>query len=259
MLYPLAVELIKLNEVKLQRIDSRVKDIYRLITFSRDHYADDLLDRFMTSNNSLAQLLSIKNAQMEAESEEDIQEYLQNLNLAISFVVGEIKEGRNFQHMTQLFELFRIISPQTHAKHPNKFRQGLVQIGKTFCPDANAIPGLVDQTFENISRIAHPVVKAIYFHHEMIRIHPFADGNGRTIRIAKNWMLMYHLYPPIFIKDEAEKMQYISTLEESFGHLDNHPGSWNAATENFFDQELQRIEVNAEIVLQDLLKMKRKK
>jgi len=252
MLYPLPVDLIKLNEDKLKTIDSRVKDIYRLITFSRDHHADDLLDRFLTSNNSLAQLLSIKNAQMEAESEEDIQEYLENLNLAISFIVDEIKDGRNFERMTQLFELFRIISPHTHARHPNKFRQGLVQIGRTICPEPHEIPGLVAQTFDSIFLIHHPVVRAIYFHHEMIRIHPFADGNGRTIRIAKNWMLMYDLYPPIFVKDDIEKKQYINTLEESFGQLESHPGAWNAATEKFFDQELHRIEHNSEIVLQDL-------
>ncbi|WP_415376967.1 hypothetical protein [Patiriisocius sp. Uisw_017] len=32
-----------------------------------------------------------------------------------------------------------------------------------------------------------------------MRIHPFADGNGGTTRIAKNSIYMYDLYPPIYI------------------------------------------------------------
>ena len=252
MFYPIPAELIKVKVERLNEIDARVKDMYRLITFSRDHYADDLLDRFVASNNSLTQLLSIKNAQMEAESEDEVQEYINNLNIAIAFIVDEIKEKRNFEQVTQLFQLFRIISPETHSRHPNSFRQRLVQIGKYICPEAPEIQGLVSQTFENIAVIQHPVVRAIYFHHEMIRIHPFADGNGRTIRIAKNWMLMYDLYPPIFIKDEIEKKQYINTLADSFEQLQKHPGSWNPATEKFFDQELDRILQNCEIVLKDL-------
>ena len=69
--------------------------------------------------------------------------------------------------------------------------------------------------------IKNPIIRAIYFHHELIRIHPFADGNGRVTRIAKNWMLMYNLYPPIFINDAVEKKEYINTLSNSFKNIDS--------------------------------------
>jgi Fic family protein len=120
-----------------------------------------------------------------------------------------------------------------------------VQIGSYLCPDSHKIPSLVSELFFNLNEIEDPIIKAIYFHHELIRIHPFIDGNGRTTRIAKNWILMYHLYPPIFIRDEQEKKEYINTLSNSFKSLEATPKKWNDSLKMFFDQELKRIEDNA--------------
>mgnify|MGYP000860284119 CR=1 FL=1 len=92
------------------------------------------------------------------------------------------------------------------------------------------------------------VVDAIYFHHELIRIHPFADGNGRITRIAKNWMLMYNLYPPIFINDAHQKKIYINTLASSFRELNRFPQKWNEHTANFFEQELDRLLINSNLL-----------
>jgi Fic family protein len=74
------------------------------------------------------------------------------------------------------------------------------------------------------------------------------DGNGRVTRIAKNWMLMYDLYPPIFINDAPQKKEYITTLANSFKELTNHPSKWNDYTEQFFEQELDRLLVNATLL-----------
>ena len=251
-MYLLPPNLIQLDNSKIFDIDEKVKQIYRLITFSRTHKADDLLDKFISCNNNLAQMLSIKNAQMEAQTKAEVTKYLENLESAIRFVIGEINRGENFKNMPQLFKLFRIISPDAHAKHPNKFRQTIVQIGAIVCPEPKELPTLMTELYRNKSFIDHPIIKAIYFHHELIRIHPFSDGNGRTTRIAKNWMLMYNLYPPIFIKNDIEKREYISTLSKSFSVLEKDPLNWYEATASFFDQELERILTNADLVLNDI-------
>jgi Fic family protein len=129
-----------------------------------------------------------------------------------------------------------------------------VQIGKYLCPLPEMVPGLVSELFYQMSEIKNPIIKAIYFHHEMIRIHPFSDGNGRTIRMAKNWMLMYQLYPSIFISDTDEKKQYINTLEKSFEWLQNKECKWNQNLDDFFDQELERLLRNSDIIYQIVLK-----
>jgi Fic family protein len=244
----LPVEEIKTNQNKINKIDHLVKSIYRLIIYSRHHLDDDLLDTYLTSVQELQELLSIKNAQMEAQNEEEAEEYLKNLKVSLSFVIEEIILHHNFEKELQLFQLLRLVSPETNAVHPNRYRQTLVQIGAHICPDKNEVPMLVSELFYKMQTITNPIIRAIYFHHELIRIHPFSDGNGRVTRIAKNWMLMYDLYPPIFINDAPQKKEYISTLAKSFRELDHSPKLWNEHTEAFFEQELDRLLVNATLL-----------
>jgi Fic family protein len=137
-----------------------------------------------------------------------------------------------------------LVSPETHLLHPNKYRQSLVQIGSYVCPDQSEVPMLVSDLFYRMQSISNPIIRAIYFHHELIRIHPFADGNGRVTRVAKNWMLMYELYPPIFINNSSQKKEYIASLANSFRELDN-TNEWNDFTSQFFEQELDRLLINA--------------
>ena len=232
---------ITIDQNKLDEIENHSKSIYRAITFCKKTSSKSLLDSFVNSTNSLAQLLSIKNAQMEAESETEMKIYEKNLNKVINFVVKEIKNEINLTTQVQLFQLFRIISPDSHQRHPNQYRKTLVQIGRYICPEPSKINSLVSQLFSNLEMIPHPLIKAIYLHHELIRIHPFIDGNGRTTRIAKNWILMYNLYPPIFIKDEIEKKEYITSLSKSFKSLESNDTNWNMHTNLFFNQELDRV------------------
>ena len=240
----LAIETIQVNYEKIKEIDYIVKSIYQLIIFSRYHEDDDLLDSFFNGMHELTELVSIKNAQMEAQNEDEAKEYLKNLRLALDFIVEEIKAHRNFEKELQLFQLYRLVSPETHLSHPNKYRQSLVQIGSYVCPDHKEVPILVSELFYRMKLIPNPITKAVYFHHELIRIHPFTDGNGRVTRVAKNWMLMYELYPPIFIKDSSQKKKYIASLANSFRELDN-ANEWNDFTSQFFDLELDRLLLNA--------------
>jgi Fic family protein len=137
----------------------------------------------------------------------------------------------------------------------------LVQIGAHICPEPNLVPNLISEMLYKIEKLKSPIVKAIYLHHELIRIHPFLDGNGRITRIAKNWLLMYSLYPPIFINDSIEKKLYISTLSNSFKELEKKPLQWNKYTSDFFDQELNRLLVNSRLLLKKIQEIgeKRKK
>jgi len=248
----LPIEIIRINQKKITEIDNIIKSIYRLIIYSRHHLDDDLLDIYLTGMHNLKELVGIKNAQMEAQNEVEAQEYLQNLKISLDFVVEEIISQNNFEKEIQLFQLLRIVSPETNTIHPNKYRQTLVQIGAHICPEPTLVTQLVHELFYKIQSISNPIIKAIYFHHELIRIHPFVDGNGRVTRIAKNWMLMYDLYPPIFINDAPQKKEYITTLSNSFKQLMNHPKEWNKYTEQFFEQELDHLLVNAQLLYESI-------
>ena len=56
------------------------------------------------------------------------------------------------------------------------------------------------------------LVVAAYFHAKFENIHAFADGNGRTGRLAMNYLLLLHGHPPVIIHEEDRK-EYYAALE----------------------------------------------
>ena len=50
----------------------------------------------------------------------------------------------------------------------------------------------------------HPIIIAAYLHDELVRIHPFVDGNGRTSRLLMNLYLLRHGYTLVNLKGSNE-------------------------------------------------------
>lgn len=111
----LRIEIIQINQKKIDEIDKIIKSIYRLIIYSRHHLDDDLLNIYLTGVHNLKELVGIKNAQMEAQNEEEAKEYLLNLKVSLDFVVEEIILHNNFGKEVQLFQLLRLVSPETNV------------------------------------------------------------------------------------------------------------------------------------------------
>lgn len=62
----------------------------------------------------------------------------------------------------------------------------------------------------------HPVLIAAYLHDELVRIHPFIDGNGRTSRLLMNLYLLRNGYTIVALKgSNDEKIRYYKALEAS--------------------------------------------
>lgn len=58
------------------------------------------------------------------------------------------------------------------------------------------------------------VIKSILFHHRFVWIHPFYDGNRRTVRLIFNLLLMKSGYPPaIILRNDRKK--YYDALNQS--------------------------------------------
>jgi Fic family protein len=62
----------------------------------------------------------------------------------------------------------------------------------------------------------HAVIIAAYLHYELVRIHPFIDGNGRTARLLMNLYLLSRGYPLVTLKGDGEsRRSYYAALEDS--------------------------------------------
>lgn len=84
---------------------------------------------------------------------------------------------------------------------------------------------------------------AAYFHAKFENIHPFADGNGRTGRLAMNYFLVLHDHPPIIIYEEDRKTYY-SALEawDSEQSLTALCDFLKYQAEKTWDKQIQRAE-----------------
>jgi len=92
---------------------------------------------------------------------------------------------------------------------------GVRIVGANFTPpNALKVSSLMDELvaeFNLQSKNHHPIVLATWFHHKFVWIHPFTDGNGRTIRLVYNLFLMSMGYPPAIIL-KADRKKYYAAL-----------------------------------------------
>lgn len=60
----------------------------------------------------------------------------------------------------------------------------------------------------------HPIIRAALLHGELVKIHPFVDGNGRTSRLVMNLSLMNSGYLPVIVKKE-KRLEYYNALDKA--------------------------------------------
>lgn len=102
-----------------------------------------------------------------------------------------------------------------------RLRNGGVRIvGANFVPpNANKVSDLLDELIEFINTNPlglNDIELASIFHHKLVWIHPFFDGNGRTVRLAMNLLLMRSGFPPaIILKNDRKK--YYEALNQANG------------------------------------------
>lgn len=102
-------------------------------------------------------------------------------------------------------------------------RLAQVYVDSKYFPDFKKVEMLLDKLVLNInSRIktvnGNEILKlAADTHYNLVNIHPFGDGNGRTSRLLMNYIQLYHNEPliKIFTEDRAEYIDALNLTEEN--------------------------------------------
>lgn len=85
-------------------------------------------------------------------------------------------------------------------------------------PNYVKVPGPMDEMIarcrDDRAASVHPVAVAARLHFDLLTIHPFKDGNGRTARLLQNLHLIREGYAPILIGPQ-EKGAYFDVLQSA--------------------------------------------
>ena len=85
----------------------------------------------------------------------------------------------------------------------------------TLFPNYMRVPALLDELVEDIRTAKiHACLKAARAHLQLVGIHPFVDGNGRTARLLMNLLLLQDGWPPAIIR-KTDRLRYLRLLEEA--------------------------------------------
>ena len=101
-------------------------------------------------------------------------------------------------------------------------RLAQVYVDKKYFPNFKKVEVLLEELIATINKkidtvSGNEVLKlAAVVHYNLVNIHPFGDGNGRTSRLLMNYIQMYHKEPlvKIFTEDRAAYIDALNSTEE---------------------------------------------
>lgn len=106
-----------------------------------------------------------------------------------------------------------------HGERPGTFKQGDYRVADDVGAPPEEVAALVDamlaEAREALSRAnaqTNALVIAAFLHAELVDIHPFADGNGRTARLLMNLVLLRLGAPPCTISAD-DRLAYFGALD----------------------------------------------
>lgn len=143
-----------------------------------------------------------------------------NHDKAIDYLYSIVNDSYNLRSI-DILSLHGLVLRSIEDDFVGRIRNGGVRItGANFMPpNANRVSDLLDELIDFINTNPlqlNDIELATVFHHKLVWIHPFFDGNGRTVRLAMNLLLMRNGFPPaIILKNDRKK--YYEALNQANG------------------------------------------
>lgn len=137
-------------------------------------------------------------------------------------LVAQLVAPNYVLHAKDILTIHGLVLQRIEKEFSGRYRNFGVRIaGSNFTPP-NALK--VDELMEELITWVNeedvnlsPIIKACIFHHRFVWIHPFFDGNGRTVRLIFNLLLMKEGYPPAIILRNDRKKYYDALTKANNG------------------------------------------
>lgn len=145
-----------------------------------------------------------------------------NHEKAIDYLYSLVHENYTLRSI-DILSLHELVLRMIEDEFAGRIRNGGVRItGANFVPpNANKVSDLLDELidFVNTNPLGlNDIEVATVFHHKLVWIHPFFDGNGRTVRLAMNLLLMRKGFPPAIILKNDRKKYYEALNQANSGN-----------------------------------------
>lgn len=179
----------------------------------------------------------------------NLQEHLEAANHAKAFdwIMNFVKSDSSQITEKDIVRIHEIILKGIDDENAGHYRRVAVRISGslTILPNPLKVPDLMANFVDRLNKsIVHPVEIAAQAHYQLVTIHPFVDGNGRTARLLMNLILMMHGYPPavIMMKD---RLAYLNALEkaQTGGSHDDYMNLIIKAVDNSLDIYLNALDI----------------
>lgn len=129
---------------------------------------------------------------------------------AIEFIESLVSDSYILNEK-DILNVHNLVLNKIEKDFAGRFRTSGVRIsGANFVPpNALKIDEYITELIEWVnSSNENILIKSAIFHHRFVWIHPFFDGNGRTVRLLFNLLLMKEGFPPAIILKNDRKKYY---------------------------------------------------
>lgn len=140
-------------------------------------------------------------------------------------ITPEFIQGINAVVMKQTGIVYRTVFGELDASK-GVFRKGNVSAGNTYFVGFDKVEGLVMKLCSSVNEklyTANNIIEKINLsfdtHFDLVTIHPFYDGNGRTSRLLMNYLQLYFGLPMSIVFKE-DKAAYFEALQQTRSNED---------------------------------------
>ncbi|MDD3383120.1 MAG: Fic family protein [Bacilli bacterium] len=175
----------------------------------RSIYSSCAIEANSLSINQVSDIINGKNVVGPQREIQEVKNAIEAYNIVDKINPFEIEDLKKIHKMLTIYLVDK----------PGEFRlneEGVFEGDKCIfvAPPAKSVPKLMDGLYlwlnENSNNI-HPLILSSVFHYEFVFVHPFQDGNGRTVRLIQNAILgkfnsiFYWLPIENYIKDNQKE------------------------------------------------------